>query len=402
MAIKTNQQELKNIAFLTGNLMGWNGGVDFARHLILAISSALEGKKLNIYIFVENEARYKQFSGVKKIFFKLVEFFAGITLQKNHVSFEEFAGSNFVLYNKKDFKKALKKFKIDFMFLHMEPNYFDINVPSFGYLYDCQHRYYPEFFDEYTISHRDKLFQDMINSGKRIIVNSKSAKDDLIKFYDAKSENIVALPFTPKVKDEYLQDNSESIKKYNLPERYFLISNQFWIHKDHKTAFNAFAELIKNPEFNDVKLICTGLMQDNRRPEYINQLKQLIKDLDCEGKILCLGLIPKLEQIEIMKKASAVVQTTLFEGGPGGGCIWDSISLGVPSVVSDIPTNLEIEDKTVTFFQAQNVADLTQKMERVLKAKHNKPSDDELIKKSNENIKKLGNVLADLILSELP
>ncbi len=84
---------------------------------------------------------------------------------------------------------------------------------------------------------------------------AQSVKNDLIKFYDAKAENIIVLPFTPKIKEEFLEDNSSLIKKHNLPKRYFLISNQFWMHKDHSTAFKAFALFVKLDNFKDVKLI---------------------------------------------------------------------------------------------------------------------------------------------------
>lgn len=49
-----------------------------------------------------------------------------------------------------------------------------------------------------------------------------------------------------------------------------------------------------------------------------------------------LTLILKLEQIEIMKDALGIIQTSLFEGGPGGGCVLDAISLETPSIVSNI------------------------------------------------------------------
>lgn len=45
----------------------------------------------------------------------------------------------------------------------------------------------------------------------------------------------------------------------------------------------------------------------------------LAKKLGIESKIKILGHIPKLEQIELIKNCIAVIQPTLFEGGPGGG-----------------------------------------------------------------------------------
>ena len=40
--------------------------------------------------------------------------------------------------------------------------------------------------------------------------------------------------------------------------------------------------------------------------------------LGLEQRVRVLGLVPKRDQIEIMKKACAVLQPTRFEGGPGG------------------------------------------------------------------------------------
>ena len=99
-----------------------------------------------------------------------------------------------------------------------------------------------------------------------------------------------------------------------------------------------------------------------------------------------------------MKGSLAVVQTTLFEGGPGGGSVWDAISLGKPSIVSDISTNLEIENEpTVTFFKTKDADDLADKMEKAANNLTIKYLDSELLAKSEENIKKLGNELLNII-----
>lgn len=389
---------MKNIAIMTEKFILWNGGTDFIKQIILALNTVAKENDLNLHIFIPKTPAYKKCKGLKRAFLKIKSFFVHeIKTTNAHGTFPEFTGLNFVEYEPNGLKKALKRFSIDFMLPHMEPKYFKLSIPTIGYIFDCQHKYYPEFFDKKEIRIRNRLFKKFARSDERIIINARSVKRDLIKFYNAKSENIFVLPFTPKVKLEYLEDSSELIKKYNLPKRYFIISNQFWLHKDHSTAFKAFAELIKIPEYNDIKLICTGLMEDNRRPEYIDELKSLIEDLGCKDKIQCLGLIPKLEQIEIMKGSLAVIQPTLFEGGPGGGCVWDAISLGIPSICSDIDTNLEISDKNTFFFKAKDVKDLTSKMEAILMQNFETHPKEKLIAESKKNIEKLGFFMYNLI-----
>ena len=116
-----------------------------------------------------------------------------------------------------------------------------------------------------------------------------------------------------------------------------------------------------------------------------------------KSSLFFLGLIPKIEQIEIMKGAIAVIQPTLFEGGPGGGSVWDAISLGIPSIVSDIKTNLEVKHKMLTFFKSGNYIDLTDKMEKVLNTNFIKKTHTELMEQSESNMKKLGDYLWQVI-----
>ena len=98
-----------------------------------------------------------------------------------------------------------------------------------------------------------------------------------------------------------------------------------------------------------------------------------------------------------MKGATAVVQTTLFEGGPGGGSVWDAISLGIPVILSDIKTNKTVEYRRVHFFHAKNAQDLCQKMQEVVKQNYKPIPVENLIEQSKKNIKKLGNYLIELI-----
>ena len=75
-----------------------------------------------------------------------------------------------------------------------------------------------------------------------------------------------------------------------------------------------------------------------------------------------LGLIPKRAQIELLKGAVALVQPTLYEGGPGGGAAFDAIALDVPVLASDIPVNREIEGGDVRFFPPTDDKELAQLM----------------------------------------
>jgi glycosyltransferase involved in cell wall biosynthesis len=162
-----------------------------------------------------------------------------------------------------------------------------------------------------------------------------------------------------------------------LPKKYFLISNQLWVHKDHKTAFKALW-LLRRQEYTDIHIICTGQTYDFRFPSYYQEVQDYIIELGLETHIHFLGFIPKIEQIAILQKSIAIIQPTLFEGGPGGGAAYDAVAYGVPAIVSDIPVNTEIQYPLVVFFKVGNAEDLCQKMISQLNNPLARPSLEEL------------------------
>ena len=162
--------------------------------------------------------------------------------------------------------------------------------------------------------------------------------------------------------------------------RYFLISNQFWIHKDHVCAFNALAELRKTPGYDDIHIVCTGATKDYRNPNYLDELNELNQSLGIYDRVHFLGYIPKIDQIQLMKECIAVIQPTLYEGSPGGGEIEDAVSLGKHSIVSDIPVNLEIDEPTVTFFECRSAKQLASCMKEAADSTYETPAKEELVK----------------------
>lgn len=92
------------------------------------------------------------------------------------------------------------------------------------------------------------------------------------------------------------------------------------------------------------------------------------------------------------------MQPTLFEGAPGGGSIYDSLSLGVPSTISHISVNLEIDkEKNVIFFKAGSSDDMALKMKHILEKNIKRQSKDELIKEGLNRASKMGDSLLEAI-----
>ena len=75
--------------------------------------------------------------------------------------------------------------------------------------------------------------------------------------------------------------------------------------------------------------------------------------------------------------------------------MYDSVALGVPSIVSDIPVNKEIDEENVCFFRAGSSNDMKDKMLEALKKDGKRPSSEALIERGHHRAERLGNILIE-------
>jgi glycosyltransferase involved in cell wall biosynthesis len=218
-----------------------------------------------------------------------------------------------------------------------------------GYIPDCQHRRLPHNFSAEERARRDRRFSDLLQIAPVVIVNSGDVKRDVINCYGPVSAEIVALPFAAAPWPDWFDiDVPRVLRKYDLPPNYFMCSNQFWIHKNHVVIIEALA-LAKAAGMSH-RVVFTGDTTDHRDPGHFQRLVQRAEELGVEQNCHFLGLLPKLDQIGLMRAATAVIQSTLFEGGPGGGAVHDAVALGKRIMLSDIPINREIEQYVDEYF----------------------------------------------------
>lgn len=398
-----------NIGILTDQFINWGGGIDFIRLILNGLVSINEAQNnvMNIYVYVptNNEYEIKLKNLVKFILNKLFNKkfkLQSIIAKESYVSLFESIGYKIIVcyYNASevDLTKKVLKHNIDFVLPVFNPLSSSFPKPWVGYIYDFQHKYYPEFFTEEEIQLRDNSFISMLNTAETVIVNAKAVKNDIEKFIGKTKASVVSLPFCPALNLDYFETEVD-LTKYNLPENYFMISNQFWKHKDHSTAFKAFKLFYETlPQGTKVGLVCTGQTHDYRFPDYFDELKDLITNLGIVNEVHILGYISKIDQLCIMKNCIAVIQPTLFEGGPGGGAVFESVAYGIRSIVSNIPVNLEIEDESVVFFEKQSPDDLALKMVSVYNEHKTKKSKQYLIKKNKVALLAMGDVLTKIFV----
>jgi glycosyltransferase involved in cell wall biosynthesis len=159
--------------------------------------------------------------------------------------------------------------------------------------------------------------------------------------------------------DDFKPVEKENIlRKYSLPENYFIVSNQFHRHKNHEVIFKAAASL-KEMKI-DIHFAITGKLPEKESSEYIQRLYALMEENQLQNRISILGVIPRNDQLNLMKYSQAVVQPSLFEGW--STVIEDAKSLQVPVIASDLDVNIEQLGDKGTYFSAKDEADLINKL----------------------------------------
>lgn len=398
------------IGITTEHFINWGGGIDFIRLLLNGLNLIQEKKQYNIHLFVYIPFQSKFEITLKNLVKKSINQFLSEKFQLNNnvnidlpLIIEAFKNVNpsitIVKYDglQKNLEKKAIKEDLDLLLPLSTPLASDFPIKWVGYIFDFQHKYYPYFFTDEEIKDRDENFLNMMKEAKQVIVNAKDVKKDIEKFIEIKNAKIISLPFCPVLNLDFF--DVIDISKYNLPDKYFMISNQFWKHKDHITAFKAFKAFIEVTGNNEIGLVCTGQTEDYRFPNYFSELEELITNLKLNNRISILGYIPKKHQLQILKNTIAVIQPTLFEGGPGGGAVYESVAYGIPSIVSDIPVNLELDDESIVFFNAGSSVDLMEKMELIYHKPNVKYTLGELVNKNEKRMLAMGEQIMNLLIN---
>jgi len=223
---------------------------------------------------------------------------------------------------------------------------------------DLQHKYYPEFFSRSIILHRNIRLFFMLRNADDLVVSSQAVKDDFSRFFKLrKGLRFHVFHFT-SINDDY-QDVafSELKQKYDVPDHYYMVSNQFHKHKNHRVLLLALARLKK--QGINKHLAITGKFPRASDSPYLAELHSIIEENELRDQISLLGIIPRNDQINLMKYSQAVLQPSLFEGW--STVIEDAISLQVPVIASDLPVNIEQLQETGTYFKPhddQQLADI--------------------------------------------
>jgi len=242
---------------------------------------------------------------------------------------------------------ALNQADLDFAYPSLARLRWTRHFRSAAWVPDCQHKYLPQLFTHEDIEGRDRFFAFIAKHASVVVFSSKTAETDFKTFFRKSTYKSEILSFRVSPLPEWYRADPLAVQQaYNLPDRFLLVSNQFWQHKNHAVIFKAL-KILQGQGVHPA-IVCTGCLYDYRQPSFLDETLQTVHILGLANQVYLLGVVKRLDMISLMRRALAVVQPSLFEGW--STVVEEARSLGKPIILSDIPVHREQDPPHSTFF----------------------------------------------------
>lgn len=356
-----------NVGLLMHASTSWMGGAVYIQNLVKAIATLPKEDRETIRVHLITSS--KTSSTFYQDLLPLVDTHQKIDfLSTNPISrisrwLEKFIPSaQKTLISAHDINRIKEKIDFFYPLIGEREIFWNFPVTRVSWIPDFQHKYLPDFFSVHERIRRDKLHQKMIQGSDSIIFSSQTALNDFRIFFPESNIKLFVLRFcTTPEKCWFDEDFKKTQKKYNIPEKFFIISNQFWKHKNHTVVIEALNHLQKK-SIRPV-VVCTGALDKKKHSSYVKNLLNLIEKYELQTQVLFLGLIPRIDQIQLMRSSLAVIQPSLFEGW--STVVEDARTLGKVIILSNLPVHVEQNPPYALYFSPDSAEELAQNINQV-------------------------------------
>ena len=234
-----------------------------------------------------------------------------------------------------------------------------------SHVLDFQHTFSSHLYSQAAIRRRDQTIERVANNADLIMFHTEYVRDEFIKHHPEAASKTVVIPWVSVLSSDLLDaDPSIVIQAYHLPDRYFLVANQWWHHKNHLLVLKTLNILKKRGTHAFV--VFTGAPFEPREPAHVSQILQEISRLNLRDHVAVLGRISYEDVISLMRASMAVIQPSLYEGI--GLSAAESRSLGKPILLSDLPVHRELNPPKAIFFNPHDPEELANLIDQNLES----------------------------------
>jgi glycosyltransferase involved in cell wall biosynthesis len=272
----------------------------------------------------------------------------GIEDSKNFHLYPLGSGNKF-LWNGWTVPQFVRRMNIDiFHTQYIVPLFLPKRVKLVTHIHDVSFRAYPKM-----ISWKDRFFFALLipyalHRANVVVVVSQFTREEIGKWYGMKFlqkirvvQNGIAFH---RGSSQVSAERQLAIReKYHLPEKFFFYVGTLQPRKNIPFLLQAFDKFALN--VTGVSLVIAG----NRSGHNVDKgIEVTIRGMKCSERVIFPGYIEEQDLSDLYRMSECFVFPSKYEGF--GLPIGEAIDLGVPTLVSDIPSHREVAGENVRYF----------------------------------------------------
>jgi glycosyltransferase involved in cell wall biosynthesis len=219
-----------------------------------------------------------------------------------------------------------------------------------------------EHLDDAEVERVEERWQGVAEAAEAVMMISQTAADEALASTPTVGERLFVCGYPPVFSESALAQDPDAVRRrYHLPERFLVVCNQFWLHKNHAVVVNALSELAQRGETPPV-VAFTGRPHDPRNPDTFGDLLRFVAREGLHEACRFCGVLRRDEQVGLIRAADAVIQPSFLEGR--GAIVEEASVLGTQVLCADIPVNHELRAPGAVFFDPTDPTELATLMSR--------------------------------------
>lgn len=334
------------------------GGMDIA--FVRSIRAIVKYQPQHEYIIIANE---NSLSDLKNSFVDIDEYLRYYVvpyipnwLDRVRYGIKRYLSKPFKTY----FIQRLEELDLDVLHFPRQEVFQKIqDVPVILTLYDIQHEYYPEFFNEQSFEDRHNTYKRSIELADAVAVATEHAKMTVVEKFPEQSHKcrVIYPGHDTHWKRLSSEDVNLQLAPFNLPDQFILFPANPWLHKNHAHMFAALRSL--KDKGITIPVVCTGRLKEIPPAT----LQQLIIAAGIQEIVFDLGYVDGQTMQALYQKACFLVFPSLFEGF--GYPILEAQANDCPVVCANHTTLPEVAGNGAHYFDPLNTEDIAQAIETV-------------------------------------
>lgn len=342
----------RHIVILTNGTSGWLGGVQYSKNIVSALTrfaDELGGGAVSV--IAGNSYALAAFEPLRDRLHRLeladaVQARAGFGNRWSWRLKRRILGAI-----NPQVDEALERMGATFTYPHCSRR-----VASADWISDFQSHAHPDKTSAEDLADRISQVEYTARHAMHIALSSREIERECHERLPTTVGRTGVLAFRSFVEPGWLDvDPAEAIARYHLPRPYALISNAMVPTKNHAVVLESLARLTPTQR-RGMHIVCTGDIVDARNPGFYNRFLNRVHELGLREHVLHLGVVPKIDQVQMLRGAAFYLQPSLYEGWNTG--VEEAHQFGKPLVLSDIAVHREQNPPNSRFFASGEADDL--------------------------------------------